>query len=478
MRHAFSADFELAAPSTTALSEILGAFSYALDLTEGQPEGHSLRSCWIASRIAQALDLSPTDCRTVYYATLLKDLGCSSNAARVAEIYLADDRSFKHDFKLVQEGLGPTLRFVFSRTGRGQSLVARARAIATILGDGANIARDLIQTRCTRGADIARRLRFPEAVAGAIAALDEHWDGSGKPEGVSGDAIPLAARLALLAQVADVFQKAAGPEAAIAEVAARRGTWFDPELVDTFLRISASSAFWNEVNAPALEARIGAFEPEDTRIEVDEDYLDDIADAFGAVIDAKSPYTGGHSGRVGDYAQGLGTALGMAAPDVRHLRRAAILHDVGKLAVSSRVLEKPGKLDDDEWVEMRSHAAHTMAILSRIGPLRDMASVAAAHHERLDGKGYPLGLEQRLIAPEARIITVCDFYDALTADRPYRAAMPMDKALSIMKAEVGHAIDGTCFEALSAMVRHGVFPPAGNLLPRPPVAGPAGSGQH
>lgn len=453
MRHAYSAEFEAPNAGSTSLSEILGAFSYALDLTEGQPEGHSLRSCWIASRMAQALDLPPADRRTVYYATLLKDLGCSSNAARIAELYLADDRSFKHDYKLVPEGLGPTLRFVFSRTGPGQSLGARARAIATILRDGSSIARDLIQTRCTRGADIARRLRFPEAVAGAIAALDEHWDGSGKPAGLSGEAIPLAARLALLAQVADVFHTAAGPEAALAEIGARRGTWFEPALVDCFLRLAASPAFWHEVSAPTLEARIGTFEPEDTRITVDEDYLDDIAEAFGAVIDAKSPYTGGHSDRVGFYARGLGEAMGMAAPDVRHLRRAAILHDVGKLAVSSRILEKPGKLDDVEWIEMRSHAAHTMAILSRIGPLRDMASITAAHHERLDGKGYPLGLNDSLIAREARIITVCDFYDALTADRPYRAAMPVDKALSIMAAEVDQAIDRDCFDALQALVR-------------------------
>lgn len=453
MRHAFSSDFDLSSCGSTSLSEILAAFSYALDLTEGQPEGHSLRSCWIASRIAQALGLSSAERRTVYYATLLKDLGCSSNAARIAEIYLADDRSFKHDYKLVPEGLGPTLRFVFSRTGRGQSLAARARAIATILKDGTNIARDLIQTRCTRGADIARRLRFPEPVAEAIAALDEHWDGSGKPQGQGGEAIPLAARLALLAQVADVFQKAAGPQAALAEVAARRGTWFDPTLVDSFLRLGADPNFWQEVNAPTLEARIGAFEPEDTRIAVDEDYLDDIAEAFGAVIDAKSPYTGGHSGRVGHYAHGLGHKMGLASQEVRQLRRAAILHDVGKLAVSSRVLEKPGKLDDAEWIEMRSHASHTMAILSRIGPLRDMASIAAAHHERLDGKGYPLGLNESLIAQEARIITVCDFYDALTADRPYRAALPVEKALSIMEAEVGKAIDGNCFEALRDLAR-------------------------
>lgn len=452
MLHSFASEFHLDDSASTSLSEILCAFSYALDLTEGQPAGHSLRSCWIASQVALALDLPAAERRTVYFAALLKDLGCSSNAARIAEIYLTDDRSFKHDFKLVPEGLGPTLRFVLTRTGRGQSLPARARAIATILSDGANIARDLIQTRCTRGADIARRLRFPEAVAGAIAALDEHWDGGGKPLGLRGDAIPLAARMALLAQIADVFHTAGGPEAARAEVVARRGSWFDPEVADAFLRVSAERGFWAALHDPALERRVSAFMPEDTRIAVDDDYLDDIAAAFGAVIDAKSPYTSGHSERVGDYAHVLGGKLGLSADDTRRLRRTAILHDVGKLAVSSRVLEKPGALDADEWQEMRSHAQQTTAILSRIGPLREMATIAGAHHERLDGKGYPLGLGQMLIAREARIITVCDFYDALTADRPYRGAMPVEKALTIMAGEVGKAIDGPCFEALRDVV--------------------------
>jgi len=220
--------------NTTSLSEILGAFSYALDLTEGQPQGHSLRACWIASRMAQALRLGAEDRRTVYYATLLKDLGCSSNAARIAELYLADDRQFKHEFKTMGQGLGPTLQFVFSSTGKTQPLKARARAIANILRNGPQIAQDLIQTRCTRGADIARRLRFSQDVAQAIASLDEHWDGGGKPEKLRGEAIPLAARLALMAQIADVFYKAAGPKAAREEVAARAGTWFDPDLVRLF----------------------------------------------------------------------------------------------------------------------------------------------------------------------------------------------------------------------------------------------------
>lgn len=455
MRHAFTAEFNTASSSSTSLSEILGAFSYALDLTEGQPEGHSLRACWIAGQMARALQLPADERRTIHYSVMLKDLGCSSNAARIAEIYLADDRAFKHDFKLVPEGLGPTLRFVFARTGPGLGLAARAKAIAAILRDGEAIARDLIQTRCMRGADIARRLRFPESVAQSIASLDEHWDGGGKPLGLSGEAIPLAARLALLAQIADVFQKAAGPEAARAEVLARKGTWFDPALVDAFLSLSKSPEFWHALQDPELESKIGQFEPEAARVPVDEDYLDDIAQAFGTVIDAKSPFTGGHSDRVGELARAMGSEMGLPADAVRKLRRAAILHDVGKLAVSSRILEKPGKLDDDEWIEMRSHADHTMGILSRIAPLRAMAGVAGAHHERLDGTGYPLGLDAMMIARESRIITVCDFYDALTADRPYRAAMPPEKALGIMAGEVGKAIDAECFTIMKTLAKGG-----------------------
>ena len=173
------------------------------------------------------------------------------------------------------------------------------------------------------------------------------------------------------------------------------------------------------------------------------------------MIDAKSPCTGGHSARVGSYADAVAARIGIPADERRALRRAAILHDIGKLAVSSRVLEKPGKLDAEEWEAMRSHALQTTEILSRIGPFRALAVIAGSHHERLDGRGYPLGLDATLLAPETRVITVCDYYDALTADRSYRAAMPPEQAFAIMAGEVGSAIDGECFAALQAAIAAG-----------------------
>jgi putative nucleotidyltransferase with HDIG domain len=185
---------------------------------------------------------------------------------------------------------------------------------------------------------------------------------------------------------------------------------------------------------------------------VDEDYLDDVAAAFGRVVDAKSPFTGGHSERVGRLAHALARRLGLDADHARWLRRGALLHDVGKLGVSNAILDKPGPLDATEWVAMRRHAVHTEEVLGRISAFRVLSRVAGAHHERLDGNGYPRGLDARHLRLETRIITTADIFDALTSDRPYRAAMPVERALAIMEGDVGTAIDARCLAGLKALL--------------------------
>lgn len=435
-----------------SLAEVLGAFSFALDLTEGQPDGHSIRSCWIGMQVGQALGLDEAALRDLFYAVLLKDLGCSSNAATVCSLFLGDDRRLKHDFKLIGPAPEDFGAFVMSETGVGAGDAEREGAITHLLENAGEIMTGLIETRCTRGADIARRLRFSEQVAEAIAHLDEHWDGSGLPNQVSGEAIPLGGRIALLAQLVDVFFVSGGSDAARDEVERRRGTWVDPVLADLFLGISEGPDFWEDLGAQDIERCLFALEPAQHRVELDEDYLDDIATAFGQVIDAKSPYTGGHSERVGQFAVRIALELGLDGAHCRRLRRAAILHDVGKLGVSSTILEKPGALDEDEWRVMQSHASLTSHILGRVAVMGDMAMVAGAHHERLDGKGYPLQLDERTISLDTRIISVADFFDALTADRPYRSAMAIGKALAIMEEQVGNGIDADCFNALKAIV--------------------------
>jgi HD-GYP domain-containing protein (c-di-GMP phosphodiesterase class II) len=183
-------------------------------------------------------------------------------------------------------------------------------------------------------------------------------------------------------------------------------------------------------------------------IVVDEDYLDDIARAFAQIIDAKSPFTCGHSERVAVYADMIAAELGCTLERRRWLKRAALLHDVGKLGVSNAILDKNGKLDEAEWRDMRNHASLSETILTRVAAFRELARIGGDHHERLDGKGYPRGLAGEAIPFETRIVSVADVFDALTADRPYRAAMPLEKALGIMRADLGSAFDPICFAAL------------------------------
>jgi HD-GYP domain-containing protein (c-di-GMP phosphodiesterase class II) len=422
------------------LSELLGALSHALDLSEGQPAGHCVRCSRIGVMIARDIGLSEDELVELYYALLLKDLGCSSNAARICELYLTDDLSFKQDFKLINGSLPQALRFVLSHTGLKAGLAERFRAIVNIFQNGGEIARELIETRCHRGADIARRMRFSEPVAEGIRNLDEHWDGGGKPLGLGGADIPIYSRLALLAQVVDVFHIANGPEAALREARNRSGSWFDPQLVAALERLAAQPGFWDTLGAEDEPEAIPLL-PRQVSLPIDEDYLDDIAAAFAQVVDSKSPYTSGHSERVTLFTDMIAEQLEFSAERRRWLKRAALLHDIGKLGVSNAILDKPGKLDDSEWEVMRMHSAHSEAILSRISAFGDLAPIAGAHHERLDGKGYPRGLSGDQIRLETRIITTADIFDALTADRPYRAAMPITKALAIMAELIGTQID-------------------------------------
>jgi putative nucleotidyltransferase with HDIG domain len=434
--------------SEIRLAELLGALSHALDLTEGQPAGHCVRSCWIGMQMADALRLDETQSWELYYTLLLKDLGCSSNAARICELYLVDDRNFKTDFKRIDGSLPQALRFVLSHTGLKSSLAERFRAIIHIFQNGGEISNELIATRCQRGADIARKMRFGENVAEAISGLDEHWDGGGKPLQLQGSDIPLFSRIALLCQVADVFQMTDGSEAARKEIQNRKGTWFDPELVDVFDRISKGSLFWDSLNSADVQELIYEFEPAQHITVVDDDYLDDIAAGFAEVVDSKSPFTSGHSNRVTLYADMIAEDLGFSLERRRWLKRAALLHDIGKLGVSNMILDKPSKLDPEEWAQMQRHAEYSEKILSRISVFKDLASIASAHHEKLNGAGYPKGLKGDEIKIESRVLAVADIFDALTADRPYRSAMSVDKALEIMAQDVGTALDQGCFHAL------------------------------
>ena len=220
-------------PGTVRLSEVIRALSVALDLTEGQPAGHAARSCLIGMQLARRIELPESDLGPLYYALLLKDLGCSSNAAKMCFLFGADDRTVKRDIKSVDwTKASKSFKFALAHASPGGSPVQKVMQMAVMARAGEKGAKELVKTRCERGADIATQLGFPFETADAITYLDEHWNGKGHPFGLSGEEIPMLSRLMCLAQTVEVFHSKDGLQKAIEVAETRRGTWFDPQLVD------------------------------------------------------------------------------------------------------------------------------------------------------------------------------------------------------------------------------------------------------
>lgn len=430
------------------VAELLGALSHALDTTEGQPVGHAIRVTLIGCEIGQSLGIAGEELHDLYYVLLLKDLGCSSNAARICELYLADDLEFKQAFKLVDGTTRSALRFLMHETARGSSALRRAKTLISVIRDAETIVDGLIETRCEQGASIARGMGYSARVARGIHALDEHWDGSGRPERLSGTDIPFGARVALVAQVADVFMANGSAADARAEIAGRRGTWFDPEIADAAVAVLKDDTVLSRLADPRLAATVFAQPAATGSMGLDDDKLDRIIDGFARVIDAKSPFTHNHSQRVATYVDRMTDTLDFDAKARRWMRRSALLHDIGKLGVPNRILDKPGKLDAAERKIIEAHTLTGSIILSQIDVFSQVAHLAEAHHERLDGKGYPHQRRAEQLSRDVRVLTVADIFDALSAERPYKPALPPEKVRRIMDDMDGSAIDSTCYEAL------------------------------
>jgi HD-GYP domain-containing protein (c-di-GMP phosphodiesterase class II) len=432
-------------------SEILSALSCALDITEGQPPGHAVRTCLIGMRIAHRVGVPMEDRGSLFYALLLKDLGCSSNAARLCSLFGADDRALKREHKLTDwSRSGPSLAYALRNVVPASSAMGRVFRVATMAVKEKGSGREMTQTRCDRGAEIAAMLGFTEATRQAIRTLDEHWDGHGMPEGLSGAAIPLLGRIVGLAQSVEVFASTFGVDAAVDVAMERRGRWFDPVLVDAFKSFAGEDEFWGRVLGRSPERHLGALEPEDQILLADDERLDVIAHAFARVIDAKSPFTYLHSERVAELAVMIGRRLHFSEVELRDLRRAGLLHDIGKLGVSTLILDKPDRLTERERAEVRVHPAYTQRILERVAAFSGIVEIAAAHHERLDGKGYHLGLPGDRLSPMSRALAVADVYEALTADRPYRGGLPRHEAVAILRGLSGTALCTASVEALAS----------------------------
>ena len=439
------------ADASVRTSELIGALSTALDLTEGLLAGHAARTCWIAQRMAARAGMRADERESLFYAALLKDAGCSSNAAALTSIFGGDERALKRMQSTAGRSTGAMAVLSIRGLAASEPLPLRVRRLVHLAIHGSSERRAIEHTRCERGAQIAGNAGFDASVSDAVSAIHEHWDGHGLPLGLHGDSIPLFARIIAVAAALDVFASAVGPRRALRTVKDRRGTWYDPELVDLVAEL-AQDGLLQELTDGRVEERIGEMEPDSLVRVSDEADVDRIATAFADVVDAKSPFTGSHSRNVAVLAEDLAMELGLPEGSARDVRRGGLLHDIGKLGVPNRILDKPGRLTADEYLLIREHPELSLRILRPVGIFRRVAEIAAAHHERLDGTGYFRGLDAERLAIEARVVAVADVYEALTADRPYRAAMAPEEALSVMARMAGDHLATDVLGALPAVI--------------------------
>lgn len=468
------------------LADIISALSFALDLTEGAVAGHALRTTLIGMRLAVAIELPEELTADLFFSLQLKDVGCSSNAARVCQIFAGDDRTAKSMSKLTDwtglmrgaveststparlgdlaagvRAVPRNLRMLWSVVEPEKSLRQKFHRVSELARNTEVNTREVITLRCDRGAEVLRKLRMSATACSAVHSLDERWDGKGYPDGLAGEAISVLARIAAVAQHLDAFSTSFGAQAAMDTLRRRSGTWFDPDLVAAARQLHRRGTLWDgcrpgdtvEQTRAAVLRLAPLHQPH-----LQPEQIDDVCEAFADVVDAKSPFTYRHSVGVTETVVALGSFLGLAHPTMNLLRRAALLHDVGKLGVSNTILDKPGKLTDAERQAMMAHPAATRAILQRIPGFEDLVRIAGQHHEKLDGSGYPDGLGADELSLEARLLTLADCYTALAEERPYRKALPPEKIFQILRQDAPAKLDGDLLAALEALVVSGRLP--------------------
>jgi putative nucleotidyltransferase with HDIG domain len=438
-----------------SLSEVISAMTFALDLTEGADPGHALRSCLLGMRLAEALGVAKDVQASLYYALLLKDVGCSNNAARMTHIVGGDDRAAKAIAKLADwtrphRAEMRVVKGLWSTVLPGASLPRRLFQFAKIGLTQHKNNRQMIELRCERGAEIVTMLELGVVAAETVRRLDEHWNGKGYPEGLKGDRIPLPARICSVAQNLDVFAED-GTDVALGVLRKRSGRWFDPAIVRMAERLNKNGTLWvnarREDSVERTREAVVALDPGLHR-SIGTQGVDRVCEAFAGVVDAKSPFTFEHSTRVAAIAVEIAREMGMEPEQVTLVRRAALLHDLGKLSVPNTILDKTGQLDAEEWKVVAKHPGLTRSILERVSSFRRLAAVAGEHHEKLDGTGYPDGLSAEDLSMESRVVVLADCYTALEEHRPYRGAIAPENILTMLAESVPRKLDETCFMAL------------------------------
>jgi HD-GYP domain-containing protein (c-di-GMP phosphodiesterase class II) len=413
-------------------AEVISALCLATDLGMGLPFEHGLHSTLVAMRLAERLGVDSETAYDTYYGCLLMYAGCTADAD-VAAAFFEDDALPQH-FAPVMFGsrfeiMGGIVRaLAYPR----DSVPARAAQVARRLPRAVSGHKQHLAAACEVAQMLTDRLGLPASVRALFGFLTERWDGKGEPAGIKGEEIPLALRITHVARDATFQWTLGGDERAARVVRERAGHAFDPEIA-TCLADAAAEILALDVDAPSWEATCNC-EPGRPLL-LRGGAIDDALSAMGDFADLLSPYFVGHSAGVARLAVEAGARCGLGSDELRGLRRAALIHDVGRVGVSVRIWQKPGPLTADEWERVRLHAYHTERIIRQSPFLSALEPVATTHHERLDGSGYHRGLTGASLTPAARLLAAADAYHAMTEPRPHRDPLTASEAAAELADE-------------------------------------------
>lgn len=427
---------------------LLRGFSYALDLSQGVKHGHAVRTAFLAIHIAREAGLSSIDQTDVFYAAYIKDSGCPAGVDVLQEIVDVNDIRTHAASHINDLSLVGSLKTVIRGFRPGASIAARVANLARDYKALKRAAPEMAQIRCTVGSSIANRLGLSNAVQESLLSITESYDGSGLPRRLRADEIPIGVRIIAVAQLTDAYRCMRSHEDAKRELRRRAGGQLDPAVADLQLKLLDDPLFVAEVDDPDMAETMSRLDPTRSIFQGDRARIRDIATAFSEVVDIKSKYTATHSRGTAAAAIAIGDELGLSADRLWNLELAALLHDLGKLSVPTSLLNKRSVLDEQDWLALRAHPEYTRAALKQTDLFDGIADLAASHHEKLDGSGYPHGMNRTHLSIEARILATADTFDALCGDRPYRDPISRPDVLRLLDGMVGLHLDGDTVNAV------------------------------
>jgi HD-GYP domain-containing protein (c-di-GMP phosphodiesterase class II) len=414
----------------------------------GQPMEYALCVCVLSVRLGEALGLNEDELREIYYLALLRHIGCNAETYRMAALF-GDELALRSDYASVDsrqtsQVLGLVVRYI-REANEGASTLRLARVIAQGVSEAPQLMKEEYTGFCEVAERLAVRFGFSEGLIQALGQIFERWDGRGTPSKLKGEQIAPSMRVVALAQDAVTFHRLDGVESSITMARERKGTAYDPKMVECFCK-QASHLLAGLEEEPSWEVVL-SLEP-GKRIYLSEAQFDTACQAMADFADIKSPYTLGHSSGVAELAAGAAARCGLPEADMVAIRRAGLLHDIGRSGISAGIWGKPGPLSGKEWERVRLHPYYTERVLARPHVLAQLGVLASQHHERLDGSGYHRGSPASILSPAARILAAADVYHAMIEPRPHRPARTPETAAEELRREAraglldSEAVDG------------------------------------